>query len=222
MAEFNQIFTQKIIDMLKKSTWTSASPDKTNFVKDINAFGFGADFDQAFEAAMIEAIQEFQSQNVAEKSSTISEEGVTGGTSIPLSTPLGAASTISSTATKTLLGRPDILMEMARKFPPAAIAFLAASMAPLIFKYITRPGSELDLRYIRNINEEQNALLSRQQQYDTAAGFRGVIATSTIDGFLAVNGANNENTLRLFREGTNFYGKLNDITNEHNAKGFYS
>jgi len=225
MASLDVIFKQMILSAFRSVEMDSASPGHINHFKGMKGEILGSS--DEINEAIKEVLKDLQSdQNQTDKGEGgvdgLSNDGGVGGTNIPLLTPQGAASTASSATAKTLLGKPDILFEMVRKFPPAAIALLAASMAPLIFAYITRPGSDLDLRYIRNIEEEQNAFLSRQQQYDTATGFRQVITTSTIDGFLAVNGANNENTLRQYRKGANFYGELNDITNEHNAKGLFS
>lgn len=223
MATIEEIVERIAKKVIEKSVMTSASPNKENTFERFNETGLigeSEEIEDAIREIVRESLDDIQAEKPAEKQKDTLD--TTPSPSISFLTPQGATSTITGAAPKVLAESPDILLEVFRKLPPVAIAFLAASLAPHIFKYITRPGSELDLRYIRDIDEERNAFLSRQQQYDTAAGFRQVITTSTTDGFLAVNGANNENTLRLFRKGPNFYGELFDIVNGENAKGLFS
>jgi len=224
MADFQSIVYQMILSVLRDAQMTSASPGKTNTFKGLTNLGSSQiGLDAELRKAVEDVINEINGKGdpSEEKEKTLSGTNLPS-TQIGLLDPKNAASTTAGATSKILAETPDVLMEVFRKLPPVAIAFLAASLAPAIFKYMTRPGSELDLRYIRKIEEEQNALLSRQQQHDTATGFRQVISTSTIDGFLAVNGANNENTSRQYRKGANFYGELFDITNADNAKGYYN
>jgi len=83
---------------------------------------------------------------------------------------------------------------------PIFVALLAPKMAEAVFKWITRPGGILDLRFKRVLENEQNAFLDRQTQYNTQVGLRQVIIQSTA-GFRNINGMANENTLRQIREG---------------------
>lgn len=198
MAEFNRIFTQKIVQLLKDSTWTSANPNKTNYVKDIREFGFGGDFDAAFEAAVIKSVQEYLAQNPSEAKDGIDDEI----SSISEKNGLTEQKTLSY-ASKTLgaVQSPERIVEFGlRLLPHAALVAFAISLAPLIFEYLTRPGGQLDVRFKRIIDDEINAFLARQTQKDTEFGYRQVIIQSKL-GFTAPNGVNNYNTVRGIREG---------------------
>ena len=88
-----------------------------------------------------------------------------------------------------------------RFLPHAALVALAISLAPLIIKELKKPGSMLDIRFKRIMQDEFNAFLGRQDQWDTKLGLRQVRVQSK-SGFLVTNGsAMTENNLRQVREG---------------------
>lgn len=194
MAEFNEIFIQKIVQLLQDSTWTSANPIKTNYVKDIREVRFGNEFNAAFEAAVIEAVEEYLAQNPPEAKEEIKitpkKKGLTEARGIGI-------------AKQTLRGvqDPASLVAMGLRYlPHAALIAFAISLAPLIFDILIRPGGPFDVRFKRIVDDEINAFLARQTQKDTEFGYRQVIIQSKI-GFTAPNGVNNYNTVRGIREG---------------------
>jgi hypothetical protein len=87
------------------------------------------------------------------------------------------------------------------KLPHAALVALAVSLAPMIIDELKKPGSWLDVRFVRLMQDEFNAFLERQDQWNTMLGLRQVIVQSQA-GFLMSGGASmNENTLRIVRGG---------------------
>jgi len=84
--------------------------------------------------------------------------------------------------------------------PHAALVLLAISLAPLIIDQLKSPGSMLDVRWRRVMQEEFNALMSRQEQWNAQIGVRQVYVASH-DQFLIGNGAAlSESNLRRVRE----------------------
>ena len=84
--------------------------------------------------------------------------------------------------------------------PHAALVLLAISLAPLIIDQLKSPGSMLDVRWRRIMQEEYNALMSRQDQWNAQIGVRQVYVASH-DQFLIGNGAAlSESNLRRVRE----------------------
>ena len=53
------ILAQKFVEWLRRGEWTSASPNKTNYVKDVNIGGLDSSFDQALQTQVIEIIEEY-------------------------------------------------------------------------------------------------------------------------------------------------------------------
>jgi len=85
--------------------------------------------------------------------------------------------------------------------PHAVLVALAISLVPLIINELKKPGSMLDVRWKRIMQDEFNAFLNRQDQWDTKLGLRQVRVQSA-SGFLITNGsAMTENNLRQVREG---------------------
>jgi len=84
--------------------------------------------------------------------------------------------------------------------PHAALLLLAVSLAPLIISELKRPGSTLDVRWRRIMQDEYNALMARQDQWNAQIGVRQVYVVSH-DQFLIGNGAAmSESNLRRVRE----------------------
>jgi len=85
--------------------------------------------------------------------------------------------------------------------PHATLVLLAIALAPLIVQELKKPGSMLDIRWKRIMQDEFNAFLQRQDQWDTKLGLR-IPRVQSASGFLVTNGsAMTENSLRQVREG---------------------
>ena len=190
----SSIIIQQIISVLQNSTFTSANPIKTNYVKDINASGLDAAFDQL----LIDEI----TQIIEQSKITIPEEEIPKAESVTKKKGFGEPQAVSL-ASKALRGAqsPASLLEMGLRYlPHAALVAFAISLAPLIFDILIRPGGPFDVRFKRIVDDEINAFLARQTQKDTEFGYRQVIIQSKL-GFTAPNGVNNYNTVRGIREG---------------------
>ncbi len=198
MSNLSELITSYMIDLLKETQITSASPQWTNTVKDVRITGLGADFDHELETAIAEKISEFVTTNpdmfnvIKIKNDKTSNK------------TKGTKESQSSRLVKQGLSIADnpavLIAEGIRYLPHATLILLAISLAPIIFDILTKPGGPLDLRFKRIIDDEINAFLSRQTQKDTEFGVRQVIIQSKT-GFTATNGANNYNTVRGIREG---------------------
>jgi len=213
MADFNEIFIRKMVQLLEDSTWTSASPNKENTVKDIREVTFGSDFDQAFEAAVVEAVEEHL---VANPPKAKEEEP----TALPVKKGITESQGVSMTRQGMNLAQnpTDIVSLALQRLPHAVMITFAISLAPLIFEQLTRPGGPIDLRFKRMIDDEINAFLSRQTQKDTEIGYRQVVIQSKL-GFTAPNGVNNYNTVRGIREGGLDKERLDRIGMVDHTKG---
>lgn len=216
MADFNEIFIRKMVQLLEDSTWTSASPNKENTVKDIREVTFGSDFDQAFEAAVVEAVEEHL---VANPPKAKEEEGGVS-TALPVKKGITESQGVSMTRQGMSLAQnpTDIVSLALQRLPHAVMITFAISLAPLIFEQLTRPGGPIDLRFKRMIDDEINAFLSRQTQKDTEFGYRQVVIQSKL-GFTAPNGVNNYNTVRGIREGGLDKERLDRIGMVDHTKG---
>ena len=107
-----------------------------------------------------------------------------------------------------------------RLLPPVAFAFIAKEVAEYVFESITRPGGGMDLRWKRQMTNEFNAFLDRQTQRNTQIGTRQVVIQSQ-KGFLQMNGAASENTLRQIRDGGVDGNRLARIDLTDHAKGLF-
>ena len=191
----SSIIIDQIIQVLQNTTFTSANPLKTNFVKDINNAGLDAAFDQDLQDAIGEIVKQYNTDSkteisLPEKKSEKKKKG------------FGELQGISLTSKAMKVSQdPTSIVAMAlRRLPHAALIAFAISLAPLIFDILTAPGGPFDVRFKRVVDEEISAFLSRQTQKDTEFGTRQVIIQSK-KGFTASNGANNYNTVRGIREG---------------------
>lgn len=192
------IITSYVIDLLKETQITSASPGWTNTVKDVRVTGLGSDFDYELDVAIQEKIIELKATNPE-----IFEEGKGGETKTRAAKKSSSETQAAGLIRKgvSVADNPTSIVAQGIKFlPHAALVALALALVPMIFDELTRPGGILDLRWRRIISNEISAYLSRQTQKDTQFGVRQVIIQSKT-GFTATNGKNNYNTLRGIREG---------------------
>ena len=190
-------FVERVLDNIGIS---SASPDFTNYVKEINPVS-PSFLDDTFRSEVVRVIQEeikIQLTEVREKETGIGSDEIVAGTN--------AESKVKSTilkgfgATKNPLGAVTAAVGNI-PIPHAALVALALALIPLIFKELTRDGGGLDLRWKRIIDREVNGFLDRQTQRNTQIGLRQVIIQSRA-GFIQKNGgAGNENTIRQIRDG---------------------
>ena len=117
-------------------------------------------------------------------------------------------------------GPMGMLTSLLRLGGPLIVAALAPAMAEEVFKWLTRPGGWLDLRFRREMTEESNAFLDRQTQRNTQLGLRQVTIQS-VAGFRNINGIGNENTLRQIREGGTNGNRLAMIDFTDHSKGLW-
>lgn len=123
--------------------------------------------------------------------------------------------------TLSIVQNPASLVATGLQFlPHAALVALALSLIPIILDQLTRAGGPLDLRWKRIMQNEFNAFLDRQTQHNTQIGLRQVIVQSKA-GFLSMNGAANENTLRQIREGGINKDRLANIDVKDHARGLF-
>ena len=191
------IITSYVIDLLRETQITSASPLWTNTVKDVRVTGLGSEFDQQLDMAIAEKIEEFKVTNPE-----FFEEIPTGKKpKTPKSQDTEKIAAGLARQGASLAQNPaNAFTSLIPLLPHAALLALALALAPFIFDFLTKPGGPMDLRFRRIIREEINGFLSRQAQKDTEFGVRQVIIQSKT-GFTATNGVNNYNTLRGIREG---------------------
>lgn len=213
------VITTYVIDLLKETQITSASPGWTNTVKDVRVTGLGADFEYALQEAITETISEIATTNP-----DLFVGGGTATTAKKITEKKGTKERQTARLVRqgvSIADNPAILVaEGIRYLPHATLLLLALSLAPLIFDILTKPGGVLDLRFKRIIDNEINAFLSRQTQKDTEFGVRQVIIQSKI-GFTATNGANNFNTVRGIREGGIDKERLDRIGMIDHSKGVF-
>lgn len=208
----SSIIVEQIISVLQNTTFTSANPIKTNYVKDINASGLDAAFDQL----LIDEIVQIIEQNKV----TTPEADISGVKSITKKKGFGEPQAVSL-ASKTIRGaqNPASLVQMGlQRLPHAALIALAISLAPMIFEILISPGGPFDVRFKRIVDDEINAFLARQTQKDTEFGYRQVIIQSKL-GFTAPNGVNNYNTVRGIREGGLIQERLDRFGMVDHTKG---
>lgn len=160
---------------------------KINYVRDVDINP--ADFDQIIRDEVERIIDERLDEVQGDQTKVESDLGTSEG-----SIESGAVSTIKTGSS--LVQNPAGAMGMLMGFMPhAALIALALSLIPIIIKELKRPGSILDVRFKRLMEDEFNAFLSRQEQMNTQLGYRQVIVQSKA-GFLAqAGGAGTYNNL---------------------------
>jgi len=120
-----------------------------------------------------------------------------------------------------LIKNPGSLVAKGLKFLPHAAAVLfAIQISKYVFAEITKAGGSMDLRWRRQMDDEFNAFLDRQTQRNTQIGNRQVVIQSAA-GFIQMNGAANENTLRQIRDGGVDGTRLARVDLTDHAKGLF-
>jgi len=104
--------------------------------------------------------------------------------------------------------------------PHAAAVLFAIQISKYVFEEITKPGGAMDVRWRRQMENEFNAFLDRQTQRNTQIGTRQVVIQSAA-GFIQMNGAANENTLRQIRDGGVDGTRLARVDLPDHAKGLF-
>lgn len=152
---------------------------KINYLRDVDINP--ADFDQIIRDEVERIIDERIDEVQGEKTNIETDVGTSEG-----SIESGAVKTIKtgSSLSQNPAGAIGMLMGF---IPHAALITLALSLIPIIIKELKRPGSILDVRFKRLMEDEFNSFLSRQEQMNTQLGYRQVIVQSKA-GFLAQAG----------------------------------
>lgn len=207
--------------MLDNIGITSASPDFTNYVKEINPVS-PSFLDDTFRSEVVQVIQDeikIQLTEVHEKETGLGSDEIPAGTNDESKVKSGILKGVG--ATKNPIGAVTAAIGNI-PIPHAALVALALSLAPLIFEITTRDGGPLDLRFRRRLLKEQNSFLDRQTQRNTQIGLRQVIIQSRA-GFIQMNGAGgNENTIRQIRDGGVDGNRLAQIDITDHAKELFS
>lgn len=104
--------------------------------------------------------------------------------------------------------------------PHAAAVLFAIQISKYVFEEITKAGGAMDVRWRRQMENEFNAFLDRQTQRNTQIGTRQVVIQSAA-GFIQMNGAASENTLRQIRDGGVDGTRLARVDLPDHAKGLF-
>jgi len=165
---------------------------KINYVRDVDLNP--ADFDQIIRDEVERIVNERMEETKAEGTQIEKEVGTSGGIE---SGAIGAVRTGTG-----LAQNPASSIGLLLRFiPHAALVALVISMIPIIIKELKRPGSVMDVRWKRMMQDEFNAFLDRQDQMNTFLGYRQVIVQSRA-GFIAQSsGAGTYDSVRDLREG---------------------
>ena len=186
-----------LINLLKEALITSASPGFTNTVKDVRVTGLGAEFDRILDMEIAEKISEYISANP----DSLGEEDVFAKSSDPRKQSSEKIATgLVRKGVGVMQNPANVLADLMRVLPHAALVALAVALVPIIFEYLTKPGGLMDVRFKRRVENDFNGFLDRQTQKNTQIGIRGISVQSRA-GFIGINGANNANNLREIREG---------------------
>jgi len=165
---------------------------KINYVRDVDLNP--ADFDQIIRDEVERIINERMEETKTKETGIEKEAGTSGGIE---SGAVGAVRQGVGLAQNPATGIGMLL----RFIPHVALITLALSLIPIIIKELKRPGSMMDVRWKRMMQDEFNAFLDRQDQMNTFLGYRQVIVQSRA-GFLAhSSGAGTYDTVRDLREG---------------------
>lgn len=186
---------RQVIERLKETKYSSAGGDspKINFVKEFPEIQY-QDFDEIIRNEIKRIIEE-ERQEITEEGTKIESEG---GTSSSIES--GAIGAVRSGTG--LAQNPGSSIGMLLRFiPHAALVALVLSMIPLIIDELKKPGSMMDVRWKRMMQDEFNAFLDRQDKMNTFLGYRQIIVQSKA-GFMAqASGAGTYDSNRDLREG---------------------
>jgi len=191
-----------IKSVLESSTWTSAGGKNPvdNFIKQFRGTLTEAQIEELIRTEVKRIVKE-ERQEISEEETQIennlgtsTEEKAGGGFE---SGAIGAVRTGTG-----LAQNPGASIGMLMRFiPHAALVTLALSLIPIIIDELKKPGSIMDIRWKRMMQDEFNAFLDRQEQMNVLLGYRQVIVQSKA-GFIAQSsGAGTYDTVRDKREG---------------------
>ena len=152
---------------------------------------FPTEEDDVFENALDSTVQDSFNE--------ILEDFGTGATKSPVFEKFVEEITIRNISTAIVNPTGFLKGQLMRAIGPALVLLIAAQTAEQVIKILRSPGMFADPRFRRNIQNEVEFYLSRQQQQATRIGLRQVIIQSE-GGFRNMNGAANTNTLRQIRE----------------------
>ena len=193
---------------------TSASPEHTNKVKEVEYFGEVGNFDEVLSADVVQIIKEEIKIQM-----TVNEE-----ISKDKNNPLRSVdSQIASNITKGVgvaKNPAGFAMGFVSKIPHAALVLLAVSMVPMIINLLTKPGGAYDIRWRRILEKEINGFMDRQTQRNTALGLRGVRIQSNA-GFIQLNGTASANTMDLAKNPTAFFARNDQIGFDASKVGYF-
>lgn len=165
---------------------------KVNYVRDVDITP--ADFDQIIR----DEVERIVDERLSETKKVEGEIETKAGTSSDIES--GAISSVR-TGSNVLQHPEGIITRLMGMLPHTALIALALSLLPLIIHELTGDGKWWDLRFKRIMQDEQNAFLDRQEQWNSRLGLRQVIVQSQA-GFTMLSGAGmSENNLRQVREG---------------------
>lgn len=221
-ANIESILTQIIRAYLEGLETTSSGGDspKTNTVIPTSlpeVSGFGEVIDSAIRETVIRHMEE----NGMLGGQGLGPTGVGGGTEQQGGLTEGQITNLGSQAMGFLQNPETLVSAGIVKLPHAVLITFALSMLPIILHELTKPGGPFDLRFKRIIQNEFNALMDRQSQYDFAIGEKGLIVQSRA-GFLNRNtGGVDTNTLRVLRKGGIDKNMMTSLDYMDNARGFW-
>ncbi len=165
---------------------------KINYVRDVDLNP--ADFDQIIRDEVERIINERMQETKTEESEI--EKKV--GTSSDIES--GAIGAVRS-GTGLAQNPASSIAMLLRFIPHAALVALVISMIPLIIQELKKPGSMMDVRWKRMMQDEFNAFLDRQDQMNTYLGYRQIIVQSKAGFMTQASGAGTYDSNRDLREG---------------------
>ena len=173
-------------------TITSASPEHTNRVKEVEFFGEGGDFDSVLRADVVRIIQDEIKIQMTEVKEDVEKKTPKGSVGSQVTQNINKAVTIAENPA-------SMASQLMSKLPHAAVVALALKLYPIIIEHLTRPGGPMDIRFRRKIELEWNGFLDRQTQKNTQLGIRGVRIQSSA-GFIQLSGGSSGNSMRLQKD----------------------
>jgi len=157
---------------------TSASPEHTNRVKEVEFFGEGGDFDSVLRADVVRIIKDEIKIQMTEVKEDVEPKIPKGSVGSQVTQNINKAVSIAENPA-------TMASQLMSKLPHAAVVALALKLYPVIIEHLTRPGGPMDIRFRRKVEQEWNGFLDRQTQKNTQIGLRSMIVQST-GGFIQV------------------------------------
>lgn len=180
----SDVIRQIIEQAMFSAAITSANPFHVNRVSslDINT----QDFESIFNDEMKKAIEQYATAEQSTPTKRITEEGM-------------SAIDVLRGAARGVGGPPDIIGTLSKFMPYLAPLMIASGVAMTLFEWARDAGGPLDVRYRRDLQNEQSSFLSRQLQRDTEIGNRQLIIQASAN-FKNIGGAGSSNTLKQIRD----------------------